>query len=110
MFIQPTWNDIEPDKITVLPGTLDFSLNNASNINFVMRKEEKEKTIILEHGTPLAHIIPISEREVDLRLHKVSQEEYSDLIYKQQNIKFTDKYNVMKKIVKPKKCPFGFGK
>lgn len=97
--------------INVLPGVINFNVNNSTNINFVVPKRDAEYSINL--GTPLCHIIPLSEKKLTFKNHLVSREEYNNIFTHSPNISFFG----WKKVVEIRKrnqeregkCPFGFG-
>lgn len=110
VWMEPTWSDVEPDRITLLPGIMEFKYQHSTNINFLVQRENQNKQIILKHGRPMAQLIPLSDREIDLRLHKLTEQEFNDLSKKQKSVAFHGKYEKIKKIKKSQTCPFGFGK
>jgi hypothetical protein len=90
------------------PGTLDFKYQNATNINLFLKYAKEAQEFIISAGTPLYHIIPLSEREVELSVHMLSNEEYQNMVSKHTRISFTNKYFKIKNILKnkAKSCPF----
>ena len=117
-FVDPVWDKRELSDHTVLPGVLDFKYQHATNINLMIECRSEERTFLLEPGTPIAYIIPLSEEEIELRNHLISNDELIKLL-PQQRIFFpglinAKKYSRSKKFIdkhdernKPK-CPFGF--
>lgn len=78
LFTQPSWSIHENIKnIHVLPGIVDFQTQNASNINAFLPKADNQ--FMLDAGTPILHIVPISEKEVELNTHLVSEEEWLNI-------------------------------
>jgi hypothetical protein len=64
-------------------------------------------------GTPLAHIVPLSDKDVQVKCHYLPQEEYNKRFHKTtHHMKFMGSHKERKRIAKSKesKCPFGFGK
>jgi hypothetical protein len=106
--IKPEWNFSTPEKIIMPPGTVDFKYQNATNINFFLKYTQEKQQFIIPAGTPMYHIIPLSEREVELSLHMVSNEEYQNIVSKHTRISFTNKYFKIKNLLKNKQnfCPF----
>lgn len=110
----PTWNMGNLiGRMTLLPGIVDTYYQPASNINLLFKREESEYTITVSQGTPLMHMIPLSEHKVDVRTHVISQSEFDRKWMSSIPIKFNNKYNVIRKIMmknESSKCPFGFKK
>lgn len=75
LFSEPSWNmENHLNKLHVLPGIADFKTQNASNINVFLPKTDNY--FVLEAGTPLVQLIPISEKSIELEIHEVGEEEY----------------------------------
>ena len=63
---QPTWNLSDQMKdIIVLPGVMDFSYTHATHINLLVRIDKG--TVVIPAGMPLVHLVPLTDRPVDLR-------------------------------------------
>ena len=107
-FTQPYWNHvIEHDRIQVVPGIINFKYQRSSNINAFVPKINH--THFLPAGTPIAHIIPITEKNVKIHFHCLTNEEMIKR-FGHRRSKFTNDYAEKSKIVKNKeaKCPFRF--
>lgn len=76
---QPTWNHPAPEKMLVCPGLLNFKFTSSLNINVFIPREKDVKTLRFNAGFPLAHVIPLSERDVDLRVQLVDHQEMKRL-------------------------------
>ena len=108
------WCTEKIDKISILPGVLNFKYMNEPNINGLVIYNNTQRSFIIETGTPLMNIIPISESKVIIHNHLISNDEYDrKRLGKSPRAFFLNKYNKTLKIVKKreseKKCPFGFG-
>jgi len=102
------WNDIN-NKMMVMPGIIDFKFNNAAHINVFLAKEDMQTTV--KAGTPMIHMIPLIDKEIEIRNHYVDIIEYDMMsAHAQTRISFLNNYNTKKKIIEQKesKCPFGF--
>lgn len=78
MCVEPTWNIIDHwNNFRVLPGVVDFKYQSSINVNLFLQKN-KEK-IFIDAGTPLYHIIPLSDREVEMKLHLVDTKEMNKI-------------------------------
>lgn len=109
----PTWNlHKQIQNFTIVPGSISYKYQSQTNVNMFLNKNVERFT--LESGTPLVHMVPITDKEVKLRHHLVSQEEYSkigipdeyDMIRPERYVRWVKEYEANK----TNKCPFGFGK
>lgn len=99
LYQQPTWNLTNKIKdIHVLPGMLDFKYQHSSNINVLFPKIDNK--FMLEAGTPLVHVLPITEKAVDIKIHEVSDEEYRKIAsFSNYGFSFTNFYRKRKSII-----------
>jgi len=105
-FTKPFWN-FEPKSSYYIPsGNVNYKYNHSTEINMFIDLTEN-KVINIDLGTPLAHIIPLTDKEVILKHHLISDEEYKNLPVIHT---FVNSYSKYKKLVQNKesKCPFGF--
>lgn len=79
LMLQPTWNHPAPEKMIVCPGLLNFKFSSSLNVNVFIPKEKEVKTLRFNPGFPLAHLVPLSERDVDIRLQLVDHQEMKRL-------------------------------
>ena len=65
---QPSWslNEFMSD-IIILPGIMDFSQQPETNINMLIRKAPG--SFVIPANTPLVHMIPMTDRDIDLQCH-----------------------------------------
>jgi hypothetical protein len=106
-----TWNLTAHYSDFILPpGIINFKYQGSVHVNTFFHKVDKQ--ILLEAGTPLVQLIPLSDKEVVVKCHTLSQDEYSKKVEsKTYAAKFMSKYKAKKKIIDSNsKCPFGFGK
>jgi hypothetical protein len=97
-FIEPTYTMSNPNIFTIIPGLLNFKYQNFLNVNMMIEvTHPMNKTINIEAGEPLAQIIPLSEDDVELRVHKVSSEEYKSLDQSTQSFSWFGTYYNRKK-------------
>lgn len=68
-----TWNTKEPEKIIYFPAVIDFYNQTALNINIACRRSDQEKEILIPLRQPLVHILPMTEKEIILKTHLVSE-------------------------------------
>ena len=74
---QPSYNLIKHfHKLHILPGVVNYKYQSGTNINLMMAPNTR---IELEAGTPLAHLIPMTEKNVQVKCHLVDNNEYYNL-------------------------------
>ena len=108
--LEPTWNFLaEEFDLMVLPGILQFNAQHSTNINMFAPKIKQR--IELDLGTPMWHVIPLSEEKVEIRSHLIDDLEYKKRFH-QTRVQFTSNHILKRKSANEpeKKCPFGFGK
>lgn len=113
--IKFTWNQFDWTEninadFRILSGIVDYKINHSANINMFFKK----KTIInVKAGEPLVHIVPLTEKEVDLRVHLIPEAEYAERWNKfSVRSSALGHYREMQEYYKNQetknKCPFGF--
>jgi hypothetical protein len=110
MCIEPSWNHLEePFDLCVLPGIVQFNAQHSTNINMLAPCVKQRIEISL--GTPMWHVIPLSEHKVEIKNHLLDDLEYSKM-FKQTRVTFKANHILKRKSANEpeKKCPFGFGK
>lgn len=76
---QPTWNMIDNELFdyNIPPGMLEFRYQNTSNLNMLFPK--KQNRIHFKPGTPMAMLVPLSDRPVKIKCHTVDEVEYKKM-------------------------------
>ena len=99
-----------PDDFIVLPGSVNYSKINSTHINLAIPLETN-KLINIEIGQPMIHISPMTEKNIEIKRHVVSKEEFNRLdIYKNKKTfvnSFLKNQNLEKKF---NKCPYEMDK
>ena len=105
-YLPAFYNKTKYTSWEVLPGTVDFYYQHGSHINLFIPNQPFESMI--EFGTPIAHIVPLTEEEVSIKCHLISNIEWESLNGVSSNeISFTKKYLNMKRATElVSKCPF----
>ena len=107
-FIQTecSWNDTAQKKnYHIVNGVVDFKYQTGTHINMWTKPEN---VLEFSMGTPMVHLIPLTDRKIKLNYHLV---EGKDLMRHQ--LTFRNIYKQNKQIndeQQKRKCPFGFGK
>jgi len=104
--IQPTWNFNNPENMFIPPGTLNFSYQTNTNINFFWKRDKEKKLHNLTFGQPLLHYIPLTERKIQLQHHLVTVEEFKRVMSINTATSFTNKYKKNINILKKNNCPY----
>lgn len=111
-WISPTWNLSKFSKNVIIPpGVISFDIQSGTNLNILFYK--KCEQFIIEAGTPIAQLIPQSEKTIELKYHLVGEQEWMNVgMPPEFNSILPNRYMRYKKLMNdtPKKCPFGFGK
>ncbi len=78
--IAPTWNNFGYDDVVVLPGAYNFRHFISPNVNLMVKKiPDKIAKYSLFFGQPIAHLIPLSDRSVNLHYELVPEEKMRSL-------------------------------
>lgn len=115
-FGSPSWNNYPSVIPNIIPGVIDWRYNIAANINMFFPKRDAKYDITAGH--PLAHIIPLSEHDVEIKTHLCDKEgEWNalhdsftmmDFAFHSATKRFKKEKEKIKKLDKESKCPFGF--
>jgi hypothetical protein len=107
LFTKPYWNFQPIENYSIPVGVLNFKYQHSSNIQLLLSLKENSQ-FILKAGTPLVHLIPLTDKKVSIKTHLVSLEEYKKLDITRSF--FLNDYRKRTNILKNKesKCPFGF--
>jgi hypothetical protein len=77
LFSGSCWNYV--DKLfdwNIVPGVINFKNQSSTHINLFM--PSKGSRLELTAGDPLIHIIPISEKDIELRNHLLTEKEFEN--------------------------------
>jgi hypothetical protein len=108
LFSQPTWNIEAPETMVVLPGVIDYAKMGATEVNLLFPRGSEPRKFIVPYGQPLVQIIPMTEANLQVKTHLVSEEEFLSL--KKKTMYPVSFSNPTHKLAKYKKCPFHGGK
>lgn len=108
---QPTWSYRNPNKSIVLPGTIEYKYQYSMNANLMFAREAGNTMVEIPFQQPLVHVTPLTERDLELRYHMVSKEEY-DTLMQGEKLSNINRYRAYRRVreSEERKCPFGFGK
>lgn len=106
------------DNFIVPPGVSFYDWQCQTNLNIFVRKDSED--FVIKAGTPMVHIIPITEKEVEYKCHLVTEQEwrtkntiplnFPQILGTRNNRYWKEKEEAERLDKLEKKCPFGFGK
>lgn len=108
MQVGPFWNNNDPMEMAIAPGVLDFKYQKGANVNVLFKRDFETKTYTFEAGAPLVYFFPLTERNVKLKVHLLSSEEYKKLTSSDISLSFVGKYRTNQRFLKKRGCPFHF--
>ena len=111
MFTFPSWSHPYPEEFIVPPGCVDFKYQMSTNINMFVKHGTQRRLVTIEPGTPMIHLIPLSDRELDIKCHLIGKEELERIDSRHTRVSFVNKYSKIKKLIKKQDkgiCPFKF--
>jgi hypothetical protein len=92
------------NDFNLLDGVLDFKYQNGTNINFFLNNTIRNQ-VLLEAGTPMLHMIPLTEKKLEIKLHLIEEIEYTKMFaLNNATPKFSGNYAEKKKLNAT--CPF----
>lgn len=101
------WHNYAHDNMVILPAVLDFKYQATTHVNMMIKHDSQ---LSMKAGDPLVQLIPVSDKKVEIKTHRVSYEEWDSMRF--NPVRWTDTYKLRKKAIdeSERKCPFGFGK
>lgn len=72
------WHDDE-FKPLVVNGVVEYKYQNTTSVNMLIPKTIFPKEFTIPAGQPLAHVIPMSDKEIVLKLHEVPAPEFHNM-------------------------------
>ena len=93
------WHDDE-FKPFVVNGSVEYKYQTTTSVNLLVPKAMYPKDILIPAGKPLAQIVPMSEKDVKIKMHTVTREEYENTGTYQ--FSFNGQYFKRKKLLKSK--------
>ena len=109
IWMDPIWNrSTNLRDMSILPAILDFKTQHASHINTFIKNGS---TVKVKIGDPLVHLIPMSEKKINVKVHLLSFDEWNKTT---KEIDFYMRLKNHRDLIVPdffkskKKCPFRF--
>ena len=91
VWTQPAWNQQDPQKFTIVPGSTEFKHQNQTNINTIWKLGKNKRIEKLKAGDPMVHLIPITEQDWDFEVGVMTNEIFSEK-FKRWNYAFNKPY------------------
>jgi hypothetical protein len=81
LFSAPSWRfgDL-PITVEVLNGVVSYRTNAGTNINMLVKRTEAQQEFTIKTGTPLVHVLPLTEKKVRIKTHLVSVEVWDSIL------------------------------
>lgn len=95
-----TWSNKDPLKYTTVPGQVEFKYNHHCHINLLVKNENKKFTI--KYGTPLAMLVPVTDRKINFNHHLISFDDWNNKV-KKWNFGWNRVYQRTKSLIERKK-------
>ena len=106
--IAPTWNLETVGDINVLPGAVDYKYQAGTNVNIFIKRKNTVEQYLIPFNQPLVHIIPTTDKKLEIKTHLVSQEELAQIGRISAGTKFLKKYLTNRSVLKERGCPFHY--
>jgi hypothetical protein len=103
-FQAPAWNMLYNFNYKILNGVLEFKNQPSTHVNMLFKRKNENYIENIKYKTPLAHLVPLSDKKIKLKHHLVSKSEFNS--FDNPRIKFIQNYNEIKK----SNCPFSKSK
>ena len=115
MWTEPVWHTNFADQYRVLPGTIDFRYQHATNVNMILTRGTTDRKITIPFKQPIAHIVPLSDRDLHIEViydrnkwQDIAQSGFFAPTFIGKYFSIRRAHSELKN--KQSKCPFGFGK
>ena len=76
MYMYNSWLSESPEDVVIPAGVVEYNFNHDVNVNIMMRRRQNERFISIPIGTPMVHIIPLSERPLEIEHILITEQEY----------------------------------
>jgi len=75
LLVKESWGVEELEHLHIPNGVLNFKYQKSVHINTFIKRDDEVKRFEIAYGTPLARIIPLSDRPVELRIVMATSED-----------------------------------
>lgn len=114
MYCGADYNMESADRWTVAQGIVEYKYQFSLNANLFFQRRDEAYTIQIPAGTPIAHVIPLSERPLEIAHHLVTPFEIDKVTFGDHTPSFVGRYAQRRSMLKQQeankkpagKCPF----
>ena len=106
-FTEPTWNMPSDVQYKVLSGIVNYKYQNNAGVNIIFPRSNETQKMLLHFGQPLAHIIPLDKRPLEIKII-VDEKRYKNTLESNtRHLSFLENYKKKRAILKTQgtKCP-----
>ena len=104
-YSKPAWTFSPDSSLHILGGILNFKTQHSTHVNMLMPLATAPNFIV-QAGQPMVHLLPLSDKVIEVRRHLITPNEFSLKFSNQFNFSFTKAYKRAVAIKKEMKCPF----
>ena len=80
LFVDPYWNDQGIEDMNTSYGVMSFNqFPSPLHLNMFFKNKEEPFVYRIKYGTPMAHIIPLTEKRIKLHYHLVDDKELMNM-------------------------------
>ena len=102
-----TWSLDNPETIIIPPGVINYKYQFSTSVNMFVKMGND--ITVLNAGSSLVHLFPLTEREVEIKIYLIKEEEFHRMNDMGTFNFFTKSYykhkNIMREKEKQSKCP-----
>tara|TARA_R110000803_G_C11913675_1_gene313540 strand:+ start:237 stop:950 length:714 start_codon:yes stop_codon:yes gene_type:complete len=92
LLCQPLWHSFQLPTVSVTQGVLNFKHQSILNVQTYITRTNETQDILVKHGTPIAELVPLTEKKVKVHTHLLDNVEYEKLRSSTPYTKFTGSY------------------
>ena len=104
-FMQNHWVFDSPENVIIPSAVIDFKYQHAANVNMIIPRKDDDFTFDIPFGTPVAQLIPMTDKKVELDLRLVTPDEFNGIETASANTTFRGTYYSKKKNKRQNGCP-----
>lgn len=105
MLTKPMWSFPPDNSLVITSGILNFNHQHSTHVNMLIPLK-KAPSYVINAGQPMTQLIPLTERQIEIKRHLISYEEFQSKHMNVFSHSFTKSYMKTLAIKKGKKCPF----
>jgi hypothetical protein len=107
-WVQNTWGLKDLTSVSIPPAIVDFRYNNFTHINMFVNLKNPGNKFMLESGTPLVNLIPLTDKKIIIHNH-YDPDKFQRLREHGTRFSYTNVYAKRRRIMQKRSgCPLGF--